>query len=91
MKTPVPLLSMLESTASDLDVSVSYESISAAVGSGGLCKVRGRYRIIVDRRAVPAERVAVLASSLARLDLSGLELSPEVAGAIEPYRLSRAS
>ena len=85
------LLSKLEAAAAALGVTVSYEAISAAIGSGGLCKVRGQYRIIVDRRAVASERVAVIASSLARIDLSGVELEPEVASAIDLYQLSRAS
>lgn len=85
------LLSKLEAAAVALDVAVSYDAISAAIGSGGLCKVRGEYRIIVDRRAAPSERVAVIASSLARLDTSGVELEPEVASAIDLYALSRAS
>jgi hypothetical protein len=85
------LLDKLEAAAAALDVVVSYESITAAIGSGGLCKVRGQYRIIVDRRAVATERIAVIASSLARLDTRGLELAPEVASAIDLYALSRAS
>lgn len=85
------LLGRLEETAAALGVQVSYESISASVGPGGLCRVRGDYRIIVDRRAAAPERVAVIASSLARLDLSAVELDPAVAGAIEPYAISRAS
>lgn len=87
------LLSKLEAAAARLGVTVSYESIvtTGAFGSGGLCKVRGAYRIIVDRRAVETDRIAVIASSLARLDTTGLELEPEVASAIDLYALSRAS
>jgi hypothetical protein len=88
------LLSKLEAAAAALGVSVSYESITASIGPGGLCKVRGEYRIIVDRRAVEAERVAVIASSLARLDTGELDpilVDPEVARAIDLYALSRAS
>ena len=85
------LLSKLEAAAQALGVTVSYESITASIGPGGLCRVKGSYRIIVDRRAAPPERVAVIASSLARLDTSAVELDPAVASAIEPYALSRAS
>ena len=85
------LLSKLEAAAAALDITVSYEALSAAISSGGLCKVRGEYRIIVDRRAVASERVAVIASSLARIDTSGVDLEPEVASAIDLYQLSRAS
>lgn len=85
------LLSKLEAAAAALGVTVSYEAISASIGSGGMCKVRGQYRIIVDRRAVASERIAVIASSLARIDTSGVELEPEVASAIHLYELSRAS
>jgi hypothetical protein len=85
------LLEKLEATAAALGVKVSYEAIGARVSVGGLCKVKGVYRVIIDRRAAPTERVAVLASSLARLDTSALQLDPAVSGAIDTYALSRAS
>jgi hypothetical protein len=66
---PDVLLELLEATAETLTVRVSYEalhaSVGAAVGHGGLCRVRGEHRVIIDKRATPQERVATLAAALA--------------------------
>jgi len=66
------ILDTLEDAATRLGVRVSYESLLATVGHGGLCRVRGEYRVIIDRRATPEERVVTLAGALARLDLAPL-------------------
>lgn len=88
------LLEKLESAAVALAVRVSYEAIGATVSSGGLCRVKGQYRVIIDKRTVASERVAVLAQSLAALaaiDSDGVELEPVVREALEYYSLRRAS
>ena len=81
---PEVLLESLESAAEQLKVRVSYEPLQTSVVHGGLCRVRGEYRIIVDKRASAEERVTTLATALARvirltaLDLSTIELPPKV-------------
>src|SRR5262245_64422923 len=64
---PDVLLELLEAAAEQLSVKVSYEQIEASVGRGGLCRVKGQYRVIIDKRATPQERVATLATALAPL------------------------
>lgn len=64
--TPKEQLSALEELAQSLSVRVSYEPFGASTRVGGLCKVRGEYRIILDRRLQPRDRAAVLASQLRR-------------------------
>ncbi|HLU64668.1 MAG TPA: hypothetical protein VKZ63_00240 [Kofleriaceae bacterium] len=85
------ILEELEAAASALSVKVSYESLQAIMGAGGLCRVRGEHRIIIDKRAQVGERVATLAQSLAKFDLSGVELSPAVRDLVRHYALRRAS
>ena len=68
---PEALLQLLETAAQSVAVKVSYEPLSMTVASGGLCRVKGQYRIIIDKRATPEERVATLAASLAKV------ISPE--------------
>jgi hypothetical protein len=81
---PDVLLELLESAAEQLQVRVSYEPLQTSVVHGGLCRVKGEYRIIVDKRATAEERVNTLASALAqvakvtKLDLSTVELAPKV-------------
>jgi hypothetical protein len=77
MKSEV-MLELLEAAAEQLDVKVSYEPLTAAVGMGGLCRVKGQYRVIIDKRATASERVATLASALSAFDTAELELPDAV-------------
>jgi hypothetical protein len=80
-----PMLAALESLAEQLEVAVKYEPLATSVGSGGLCKVNGEYRVIIDKRATTAERVATLARSLGKLDISAAAIPPEVRSTILRY------
>lgn len=81
---PSVLLESLEFAAEQLKVRLSYEPLQTSVVHGGLCRVKGEYRIIVDKRASAEERVTTLAAALAQvtkltmLDLSTIDLSPKV-------------
>lgn len=76
------LLQRLESIADELGVKVSYETLAASVGSGGLCRVKGQFRVIVDKRATTSDRVATLASALSAFDTSKLDIAPAVRDAL---------
>jgi hypothetical protein len=72
------MLEELEAVAARLSVKVSYEALAASVGSGGLCRVRGEYRVIIDKRAQLGERLAALAHALGQLPvLSAALASPD--------------
>ena len=95
MKADV-LLERLESAAAELGVKVSYEQISTSVGAtalgkGGLCRVKGQFRVIIDKRASAAERVATLATALGRFEpqLAALTLSREVREALDNHAPAR--
>ena len=91
---PEVVLELLESAAEQLKVRVSYEPLQTSVVHGGLCRVKGEYRIIVDKRASAEERVTTVATALsqvlrvranhaverapAELDSAAVELSPKV-------------
>ena len=45
-----PVLADLEAAATKLGVKVSYEVLAETVGGGGLCKVKGTYRVIIEKR-----------------------------------------
>ena len=65
----------LERVAEELDIRVSYEPMTGLVsGAGGLCRVKGEYRVIIDRRLRPPERVTLLADALGRFDTATLEM-----------------
>lgn len=83
---PEVVLELLEAAAEKLKVRVSYEPLQTSVVHGGLCRVKGDYRIIVDKRASAEERVTTLATALAQVmkqngiapEDSALELPPKV-------------
>lgn len=65
----------LERVAGELGIRVSFEPMTGLVsGAGGLCRVKGEYRVIIDRRLRPPERVRLLADALARFDTSGVDM-----------------
>jgi hypothetical protein len=93
---PEVLLELLESAAEQLKIRVSYEPLQSSVVPGGLCKVKGEYRVIVDKRASAEERVATLAGAIARMvertqaDTTALDLSPKVQEVLRLYSAPRA-
>jgi hypothetical protein len=52
---------------------------------GGLCRVKGAYRIIIDKRATAEERMTTLATALAGFDTTELELSQKVRDLLRMY------
>ncbi len=74
---PKDMLTELEAVAQCVEVKVSYESIASSVLRGGLCKVKGQFRVIIDKRLAPDERVTTLAESLARFDWNKMDTMPK--------------
>ena len=69
----------LRTICEKLGVNVQLAELAGeGMSSGGLCKVKGQWRVIVDRRASASERVSVLAKALCGFDLEGLFVSPKV-------------
>lgn len=71
-----PILEELEAAAGKLGVKVTYESLAESVAGGGLCKVKGVHRVIIEKRGTVGEKVATLARALSALDTEGIFLSP---------------
>ncbi|MBT8496071.1 MAG: hypothetical protein KJO07_23710 [Deltaproteobacteria bacterium] len=88
---PEVLLTELEAVAETMGIKVSYEALGASVGRGGLCRVKGEYRVIIDKRAGAGERAATLASSLAGFDWQSIDIKPQVRDVIAYYAVRRAS
>lgn len=76
---PQEQLAELERLAENLAVQVSYEPMAGLVqGVGGLCRYRGQYRIIIDRRLKAPERVSIILDALRRFDTEGYFVSPQI-------------
>ena len=88
---PDVMLQKLEDAATQLRVKVSYEVLGSAIGHGGLCRVKGEYRVIIDKRASTEERCVTLASALARVDRTGTDLADDLRDLIDQQSMARTS
>jgi hypothetical protein len=86
------VLSDLEAAAEKLGIKVSYEALQETVGGGGLCKVKGVFRVIIDKRGTVGEKLSTLARALSGFDLEGIFLSPAARDIVEQHQaLQRTS
>src|SRR4051812_43302496 len=86
---PEVMLELLENAAEQLGIKVSYEPLQTSGIStgmrGGLCRVKGVYRVIIDKRATTEERMTTLATALSSFDTAELELSQKVRDLLRTY------
>lgn len=75
----------LESVAEKKGIRVSYEAIAGELGAGGLCKVKGEHRVIVDKRATAGEKATVLAQALAHFSLEDVFISEHTRALIQRH------
>ncbi len=78
-------LKELEDVAEKKAIKVSYETIGGELGAGGLCKVKGQHRVIVDRRATDGEKANVIAAALARFPLEDVFMSEDTRALIDRH------
>ncbi len=83
------LLGLLEDLASGLEMEVRYESMDseAAFSSGGLCRIRGKPVIIVNRKAALPEKIQILARALNRMDLGPVHMKPALREFLEKMEM----
>jgi len=72
------LLSQLEELAERLDITVRYETTleDFPLSRGGLCRLKDRYVIIVNKGISTAEKARTLGRALARFDLDTIYVRP---------------
>jgi len=72
------LLHQLEELAESLKVEVRYESFKSegSFSTGGLCKLKGEYLLIVNSKAGVREKAEAIAGALKSFDLSQVYLRP---------------
>ena len=73
-------LELLEELVERLGIEVRFEKLDQTGGgtSGGLCRLRSRSLVLVDRAAPRAEQIGVLLDVLAARDLDGVWIPPYV-------------
>jgi hypothetical protein len=77
----------LEQAAAQLSVRVRYETMTGdSAGAGGLCKIRGEWTVIIDRKSPASDRAALLLEALAGFDFDAIYLPPEIREALADRR-----
>jgi hypothetical protein len=84
---PEQITEALEQAAAHVGVRVRYETMTGeTAGGGGLCKIKGEWCVIIDRKTPPSDRAAVLVEALAGFDTDAVYLPPEIREAIQAKR-----
>jgi|HubBroStandDraft_6_1064221.scaffolds.fasta_scaffold56116_5 hypothetical protein len=84
---PEQLTEALEQAANQLGIQVRYDTMTGDVaGGGGLCKLKGQWCVIIDRKTPPSDRAATLTEALAQFDTDGVFLPPKVREALTARR-----
>ncbi len=89
---PEQMTEALETAAAQLNVRVRYEAITTGVNAtGGLCKLKGEWCVIIDKKASPTERAAILTEALAGFDTDGVFLPPQIREALQQRKPPQAA
>jgi len=88
---PRKILEYLEDLALKLDVEVVYANLEARdpFARGGLCRVKGKYKIFIDRSEKPQGRIKILARALSAFDKEDVYILPFVREILEKAKDER--
>lgn len=78
-------LGHLEALAHGLGIDIRYEVMEGetAFSSGGLCRLKGKQVIIMNKRAEKREKIQTLARALRRFELGHIYVRPAVRDLLE--------
>ncbi len=81
------ILSYLEELAEQLGISVWDESINLeeTFSAGGLCRVEGKYILILNSKTTTREKIEVSVKALKQFDLSNMYVKPVIRELLEGY------
>jgi predicted transcriptional regulator len=81
------LLNQLEVLAEKLGIVVRDENINVEESSstGGLCRIEGKYVVILNSRETVKEKNQVMIKALRQFDLSDIYLKPAIRELLEGY------
>lgn len=84
---PEQIIEALEAACTQLGVVVKYENMTGETsGAAGLCKVKGQWRVLIDKKLNVSDRTAVLVDALSRFDTENIYLPPQVREAVQARR-----
>jgi hypothetical protein len=82
------LLNQLEELAEKLGISVRDENINIEESSstGGLCRIEGKYVLILNSKVTGKEKNQVIIKALQQFDLSDIYIKPIIRELLEGYK-----
>jgi len=79
-------LSQLEGLADKLGIPIRYEIIKDELtGPGGLCRIEGKYVLIIHSKATAKEKMQIMIEALKRFDLGDIYLKPALREMLDGY------
>ena len=81
------ILSYLEELAEKLEILVRDENINTEESSstGGLCRVEGKYVVILNSKATVKEKIQVMITALQQFDLTDMYMKPLIRELLDGY------
>jgi len=79
-------LSLFEELADKLGIPIRYEIIKDELtGPGGLCRIEGKYILIIHSKATAKEKMQIMIEALRRFDLGDIYIRPALRELLEEY------
>jgi len=79
-------LSLLEKLSDKLGIPIRYEIIQDELtGPGGLCRIEGKFILLIDSKATAKEKIQIMTVALRRFDLSDIYVRPALRELLEEY------
>ena len=81
------LLNQLEELVEKLEILVRDENINIEESSstGGICRIEGKYVLILHSKATVKEKIQVIIKALHQFDLSDIYIKPVIRELLEGY------
>ena len=81
------LLYQLEELAEKLEILVRDENINMEESSstGGLCRIEGKYVLIINSKATSTEKIQVIIKALLQFDLGDIYIKPVIRELLEGH------
>lgn len=79
-------LNLLEELAEKLGIPIRYEIIKDELtGLGGLCRVEGRFILVIHSRGTAKEKIRIMTEALRRFDLNEIYVRPALRELLEKH------
>ncbi len=79
------ILESLENIADKLDIEIVYEQVSSDefLSNGGICKLKGQYKIFIDPYEPLKKKIAILVRALSSFDTEHIYMPPFIRETLE--------